>query len=186
MMPLFKTEEFAKLVYMEPQMVRDWVKTGRLTPALPGCKGQVHRFSGQQALGMAVITCLSVSDRGCGGTYARKVLDWFEAMDDRDLAYWVESHADDQPGDVHDEEHFAKWDNGPRLSPILAHNPKAPPLGAFADDVKTQELIDETWKRIEAAIRSRMTPRPAQRTRPQPVARGKKTPTTKTKRQHQK
>jgi hypothetical protein len=88
--PTFTLEEAAEICQVKAQILRNWVAAGDITPALPGGKGRgkVHRFSGQQLLGIAAVGAM-YAHRWTSRTQADAVLQMFSDMPDSALLHWL-------------------------------------------------------------------------------------------------
>jgi DNA-binding transcriptional MerR regulator len=143
----FTLEEAAEVCGLNPQVLRNWVSGGHITPAIRGSTGRTHRFSCQQLLGLASIGALIRSERGCSRSYARELMARFEAITDAALADWMGGRAD-----TCTEEGSAAWASIPEDTPVLGARNSA----ALPSDVETERDIERRHRRVKDAIRARL------------------------------
>jgi DNA-binding transcriptional MerR regulator len=151
---LFRTDEFAELVGMDSQQLRNWVAAGVINPVMRGTgRGSVHLFSGQQALAMAAVAVLADSTRGCNFAYARKILAAYEGMPDRVLNYLVGG-----PGaDDRDEEEWHRWKGADAHTALLDPTARDGPWDD-GEQASVNERISAAFRRVEEAVRAKLTP----------------------------
>lgn len=105
---LFTLNEAATICKIDPQCLRNWITEGIITPAKKGGvgKGNSHRFSPVQLIGLATVGALAVSERRCSHEYAAKVMRALEEGPDSMtvLNTWL-----DIKSDAYTEEAHAAW-----------------------------------------------------------------------------
>lgn len=80
-------DDVAAVSGVEPQILRNWIANGLITPTQPGGvgRGQGHKFSVAQATGICVAAALHRSERSCALSYLAKVVAAFEAVSEDEL-----------------------------------------------------------------------------------------------------
>lgn len=79
---MLTVDDVCRVSGVEQQTLRNWVAAGLVVPAQPGttARGQGHRFSSMQAVGLAVAEQLRRDERGCVPSYVGKVVQAFGAV----------------------------------------------------------------------------------------------------------
>lgn len=99
---MLTVDDVCRVSGVEPQTLRNWVAAGLVVPAQPGttARGQGHRFSTMQTVGLAVAEQLRRDERGCVPSYVGKVVqafgavteDWLLVEFGRDRTHFVMPH----------------------------------------------------------------------------------------------
>jgi hypothetical protein len=138
----FSLPEAASIVLVKPKLLHKWVESGRIVPAVLGSKGRgnSHRFSAQQLLGIAAAASL-IRSTGASVEYTKEVLRLFGDMSDDALDHWLsaDKHSD------RTEEAFGVWKTAPILQDL--GNPPA-------DEDAIRDLVGR-MERAEHAIKAR-------------------------------
>jgi len=143
-------ERTADICVIPIRTLREWVAVGLLRPVVAGGKGGVgkcHLLSTQQLYGLVVVDALIRSQRGCGRSYARSVLECFQAMTESVLEVWMGERTDDYA-----EEAVAAWTSSQAAEPCLIDRGEPALPG---DDEAVADMTERHY-RIDAAIRERL------------------------------
>jgi hypothetical protein len=122
-----------ELTGMPRRLVESWLERRVLIPAVRGSlgKGNGAKFGGRSLIGLAVVSAMWHSERGCSPAYAKKVLAYFARMSDLQIRTWINAES------THKERHglpvaYPQSDiTRPRLSapdPITRAVVELPPL----------------------------------------------------------
>lgn len=84
---MLTTDEVCELCGLPVTTLTEWVGKGIIAPAEKGGKGRgnSHRFTPMQAVGLAVAAQVHQSDRGCVPSFVGKVVEAFGSMNEGEL-----------------------------------------------------------------------------------------------------
>lgn len=106
---MMKTKEIAHIVGLDVQTINSWVRLGHIEPAEksgPG-RGQSHRWTYKQALGLAVAVGIYKSAQGAKPPYIGQVVRKFENMRTPLFRAWLGEAC--LPSEMHGDEEIAKF-----------------------------------------------------------------------------
>jgi hypothetical protein len=148
----FGTGEVARLLDVDPDLIRSAVKQGIVTPVIRGRPGHgnKHHFSGGQVIALGYINVLRQQDGMVPKRTSARLVALYGSMSPEVFYHWVA--AGEGLSTARGREAVRRWHDSDQWQSVRA----CPPIPSFgqSNDAKTRAAFDQVSERIrQAAVR---------------------------------